>query len=132
MVQGTILLVLKGRKRQWEMKKREVIGGIALARIHRLFELAEKEFSKHPERSNRYVELALRISKKCNVSMPQELKKSYCKKCHCFLKEGVNSKIRVSGSILKITCLECNSTKKISAKRGKKPGKKEPARKRKQ
>ncbi len=115
------------------MKKREIIEGIALARIHRLFELAEKEFSKHPERSNRYIELALKIGKKCNVSVPQELKKSYCKKCHRFLKEGVNSKIRVSGSILKITCLECNSTKKISAvKRGKKPGKKEPAKKRKQ
>ncbi len=115
------------------MNKRTVIQGIALARIHRLFELAEKEFPNHPERSNRYVELALRIGKKCNVAMPQELKKSYCKKCHCFLKEGVNSKVRVSGSILKITCLECNSTKKISAvKRGRKPGKKEKAKKRKQ
>jgi len=106
------------------MKKREVIGGIALARIHRLFELAEKEFSKHPERSNRYVELALRIGKKCNVSMPQELKKSYCKKCHCFLKEGVNSKIRVSGSILKIPAWNATQQRKSALKGVKNLGKK--------
>lgn len=99
------------------MSKREIVQKIARERIYRLFELAEEEFKEHPERSNRYIELALRIGKKCNVSVPQELKKNYCKKCHSFLKAGLNAKIRVSGSILKITCLKCNATKKISAVR---------------
>lgn len=115
------------------MGKREIVQGIATERIYRLFELAEAEFRKRPERSNRYVELALRIGKRCNVSVPQELKRNYCKKCHSFLKEGTNAKIRVSGSILKITCNECNSTKKISAvRREKRAAKRGQGRKRKQ
>jgi len=97
------------------MGRRDIVQGIALERVYRLFELAGVEFKAHPERSDRYVELALKIGKRCNVSVPQELKKNYCKKCFSYLKEGANSKIRVGGGILKITCAKCGATKKISA-----------------
>jgi len=86
---------------------------IALERIYRLFELAEQNFGKHSERSKRYVELALKIGKRCNVRMPAELKRRFCKKCGNYLKAGINSKIRVSKSIVKITCLECGYTRKF-------------------
>ena len=111
--------------RREKMGRRQIVGRIALERIYRLFELAGVEFVRHPERSNRYVQLALKIGKRCNVPVPHELKRNYCKKCHAFLKEGANAKIRVSGGILKITCTGCGVTKKISAVRnGKKAGEK--------
>jgi ribonuclease P protein subunit RPR2 len=96
------------------MGKKDVMGQIARERICRLFELAGKEFSEHPERSDRYVQLALKIGKRCNESVPWELKKNYCKKCKSYLKEGRNSKIRIEGSILKITCNKCGFTRKTS------------------
>jgi len=111
------------------MSMNEIVRGIALERIRILFMAADKEFSEHPNRSRRYVELALKIGKKCNVPVPQELKKNYCKKCGAFLKEGRNSKIRISAGIMKITCTECNATKKIAVKRERKQVKKNQARK---
>ena len=65
---------------------------IGLERIYRLFELAEKELTANPERSKRYIGLALEIAKKARVRMPSELKTKYCKKCKSFLEKGKNSK----------------------------------------
>ncbi|MEM0360132.1 MAG: ribonuclease P [Candidatus Diapherotrites archaeon] len=96
------------------MNKREIISRIARERINRLFELAKKEFSAHPERSHRYVKIAIAIGKRCNERIPWKLKKNYCKKCQSYLQEGKNAKIRVQGSTLKITCMKCNHTRKTS------------------
>ena len=96
-----------------KISKKAVIERIALERMYRLFELAEQNFDKHRERSRHYVELALRIGKRCNVSMPAELKKRFCKRCGEYLKVGVNSKIRVTKGIMKVTCLTCGYTRRI-------------------
>ena len=80
---------------------------IALERIYRLFELAEKEFSKHSERSKRYVELARKIGMKNNVSIPTELKKGFCKKCGSFLKKGKNAVWVKKEKWVEIECKEC-------------------------
>ncbi|MCX8158348.1 MAG: ribonuclease P [Candidatus Diapherotrites archaeon] len=84
---------------------------IALERIYRLFELADIEFEKHPERSRRYVELAREISKKNKVKIPKELKKMFCKKCGAFLKEGVNCAKYFDGNLVRIVCGECGFSK---------------------
>lgn len=96
--------------------KKVSVRKIALERIYRLFELAEINFEKHPKRSTRYIELARKIAMRYNVRIPFELKQKFCKKCNAFLKAGVNAKIRVSGQILKITCLNCNYTRKVGRK----------------
>nr|WP_048060630.1 ribonuclease P protein component 4 [Methanothermus fervidus] len=80
---------------------------IALERINILFNLAEREFHKHPERSHRYVEIARNIAMKYNIRIPRIWKRRFCKKCYKFLKPGYNSRIRVSGGKVKIKCLEC-------------------------
>ena len=95
-------------------KKKNFIANISFERIYRLFELAEAE--KEGKRAKRYVELARKIATRNRVRIPQELKKSFCKKCGAFLKQGVNSKIRVTKSYLSVTCGECGSVKKISLK----------------
>lgn len=108
-------MVYEGAKMAKAIMK-PVVRKIALERIYRLFELAERNFKKHPERSKRYIELARKIAMRCNVRIPFELKQKFCKNCNAFLKAGVNAKIRVSKHIIKVTCLECNYTRKIGEK----------------
>ena len=86
---------------------------IGLERIYRLFELAEQEFSRHPERSRRYVELARKIGTKNKVKVPNELRKSFCKKCGSFLKQGTNSSLGKEGSLLTLACKECGFVRKM-------------------
>jgi len=64
-------------KKAQKEKKLKSNQKIALERIYRLFELAcgNEKYSK------RYLQLAKRMSEKCRVSIPKELKEKYCKKC---------------------------------------------------
>lgn len=84
---------------------------IAKERIEILFGRAEVEFREHPELSNRYVEIALRISMKYNVPIPQAFKKRFCKKCKKYLVPGANCRVRLDSpkKCIVITCLECNN-----------------------
>ena len=59
-----------------------------------LFEQAEKEFSKHPERSDRYVKLTRNISTKYNIPLP-------------------NLRVRLSNNTISRKCLECGDLKKV-------------------
>jgi len=86
---------------------------IALERIYRLFELAEKEIEKHPERSKRYIELARKIGTRNRVRVPQELKQKFCKKCNIALKKGKNAEIEKTKSFLIVKCKECGFERKI-------------------
>jgi len=96
------------------LNKKRLIKKIALERIYRLFEEAEKCFRTKFDFSRRYVELALKIARHCRVRMPKELKLKFCKYCKSFLKIGVNAKLRVTKNYLCLTCLECGKTRKLS------------------
>ena len=98
------------------MQNEGFIEKIAVERIWRLFELAENEFAKHPERSKRYVQLAKKIAERNNVQIPKELKANYCKYCSAYLKLGKNAKLRIKGKMLLLTCMECNKTRKMGIK----------------
>ncbi|MDO8427781.1 MAG: ribonuclease P protein component 4 [Candidatus Diapherotrites archaeon] len=101
-----------GYKEHQRAKTKNIVEQIALERIYRLFELAEQEFEHHKERSTRYVELARKIGTRNKVKIPKELKKQFCKNCGSFLKIGKNCKIRIMGTMMKITCNECKITRK--------------------
>jgi ribonuclease P protein subunit RPR2 len=79
---------------------------IAVERMKILFSRAEAEFGEHPELSNRYVELARKISMKVNVPIPRELKRKFCKKCNHYMVPGKNCRVRI-GSRVRYTCLDC-------------------------
>jgi len=97
---------LKGKPLQGRQK-------LAIERIHRLFELAEKmQASQTPEKekyAKRYVSLAKRIGEKLNVSIPKELKIKFCKKC--FSLKVIREE---NPPFLIVTCTECKATKKYS------------------
>ncbi len=96
----------RGRRPKWMLK-------IAEERINILFNRAEEEFTKHPERSDRYVEMARNIAKRYNMKMPAKWGKRFCRNCHHFLKPGLNCQIRLSNSSVVIKCLECGNINKI-------------------
>lgn len=80
---------------------------IAEERIHILFEEAEKAFADHPERSNRYVEIARNIAMKFNLSMPDELKNLFCPQCYAYWVPSETVRIRLKNGSKVMTCNEC-------------------------
>lgn len=89
-----------GKKPEWQRR-------IAKERIKILFELAEKEFREHPERSRRYIQLARKIGLRYNIRLQKDLKKKFCKKCNSILIPGLSSKVRIKRKIREVKCLNC-------------------------
>ncbi|MBZ2165971.1 ribonuclease P [Methanobacterium sp. VT] len=96
----------RGRRPKWMLK-------IAEERIDILFNKADDELTRHPERSNRYVEMARNIAKKYNMKMSSKWSKRFCHSCYHFMKPGLNCQIRLSDSSVVIKCLECGNINKI-------------------
>jgi ribonuclease P protein subunit RPR2 len=103
-------------RRKKEPRKKPFNVDMAGQRIKRLFELAEKAYPERPDLANRYVEIARRISMRHRVSIPRGLKKRICKKCGAFLVPGENSRVRLDGKNVIITCLECDAIKRYPYK----------------
>jgi ribonuclease P protein subunit RPR2 len=79
---------------------------IAKERIKKLFEEAEKEFSKHPERADRYVEMARKIAMKTKVRLT-EYRTKFCKHCYKYLKPGRNCRVRTKNKKMVYHCNNC-------------------------
>lgn len=86
---------------------------IARERIQILFEEAKKAFPEHPERANRYVELARKIGMHYRVRIPKELKRKFCDECHSYLKPGVNCEVNIDSekNVVEWKCKECGHLK---------------------
>ncbi len=84
---------------------------IAKERIGILFNLAQKDLDKHPERSRRYVQLARKIGLRYNVRFDKFLKRKFCKKCNSLLVVGKSFKVRTNAKerTVRIKCLNCGS-----------------------
>lgn len=81
---------------------------IAKERINELFAQAKQAFAEHPERSNRYVELARRIAMRQRVRIDREFRRQYCHHCYAFLVPGSNMRVRVHDGNVVVTCGSCN------------------------
>jgi ribonuclease P protein subunit RPR2 len=79
---------------------------IATERIYKLFEETDK--TTNPELKKRYLTIATKIGKKCEVSIPKELKTKYCKKCL-----STNVEIKKEKPFIIIACKECGYIKKL-------------------
>ena len=80
---------------------------IARERIEILFKEADAVFHEDSSLSQRYVDLARKLSMKYRVRMPRELKRRFCKHCYCFLKPGVNVRIRNQEGKMVYYCFSC-------------------------
>jgi RNase P subunit RPR2 len=83
---------------------------IAQERIYRLMELAQKmNETKNEKYVKRYITLAKRISEKCRVSIPKELKKIFCRKCFLMDITQIEAK-----PFLIVKCNNCKHEKKYA------------------
>jgi ribonuclease P protein subunit RPR2 len=83
---------------------------IARERIWVLFGRARQEYVTHPERSNRYVELARRIAMRQRIRIDRDLRRQYCHHCYAYLVPGRNMRVRIHRGNVVVTCRTCNRT----------------------
>ena len=96
---------------------------IATSRINQLFILAEQNaLDGKLNLSNRYVEIARKISMRYLVPIPLEHKRRFCKHCYSYLLPHVNSRIRIHRGKIVIFCNNCKKYTRIPIKnKGKNP-----------
>jgi ribonuclease P protein subunit RPR2 len=90
------------RRRKDSHKTRD----LALQRMERLFVLAAVAHVAHPERSDRYVQIARKICTRTRVRMPRLLKRLFCRHCGSFLSPTA-MRVRLREGVLTTTCLLC-------------------------
>lgn len=97
------------------------VKGIALERIHRLFELAGEAFSRgEKDYAGELVSKARKLSTKNNVTIPRELKYRFCRKCGAYWFPGKSVRVRMIEGKIVYKC-ECGAEKsKLVKKRGRK------------
>lgn len=83
---------------------------IARERIRVLFEQARMAYPSHPERSNRYVELARKIAMRQRIRIDRDLRRLYCHHCSAYLVPGRNMRVRVHRGNVVVTCRACKRT----------------------
>ncbi len=88
-------------------KNKDLSKKIAEERIEILFELAERNFKTHPDRTKRYVELARAIGMRYRVRLTREQKRKICKHCYSYLVPGNNCRIRLNDGTVQTACFKC-------------------------
>jgi ribonuclease P protein subunit RPR2 len=91
---------------------------ISMERIDILFKNAEKEFSNNPELSNRYVDIARRITMRQRVRIPTEYKRKFCRNCHSYAVPGENMSVRIHRGKVIYRCSHCGYIRRIPINNG--------------
>ncbi len=105
-----IPLVERSRMKPYKIKRKR----IAIRRIHRLFEMAEKMAEKgRIELATRYVEIARNIGMKYLVRLPGPYKKRFCRKCYSYLLPGENCTVRIKKKMVVVSCHNCNNIMRV-------------------
>lgn len=82
---------------------------IALERIHGLYKLSNSTDNK--DLARRYIEIMVRISKRMDITLSREIKRTYCKKC--FSPYSRDSTIRLKNGLVVIQCRSCGTIRRI-------------------
>jgi ribonuclease P protein subunit RPR2 len=89
---------------------------VARKRIAELFLRAEEMFSEDSALSNRYMELARKLSTKYKVAFSKAQKARFCKVCGAFLVQGENARVRLSKGNIVVSCNICKGVKRFKYK----------------
>nr|Q97C23.2 RecName: Full=Ribonuclease P protein component 4; Short=RNase P component 4; AltName: Full=Rpp21 [Thermoplasma volcanium GSS1] len=81
---------------------------VANERLYYLFSLA---FQTGDER---YIDLMERIGRRMDITLPQDIKRMYCKKCK---KPYKNVRVRLKKNVITVTCLECGDIRRFQINR---------------
>ena len=85
---------------------------VARQHIFILFDNAVSNVRKDPKLAQKQALTARRICMRFKISMPWQIRISFCKKCKQFIAPGIASKIRLGSKpkSIRITCSYCNHT----------------------
>lgn len=98
-------------------KNKKLQKQIANERVKKLFNLAKvRALSGDFYFANRYVFLARKVAMKYRLSIPKELKRSFCKNCYFFLVPNLNCRIRIHRGKIIIFCYNCKKFTRIPLK----------------
>jgi ribonuclease P protein subunit RPR2 len=90
---------------------------IAKQRINKLFELADRNaLSDRLFFSDKYVQLARKISMRYLVKIPREHRRKFCKHCYSYLLPPLTSRIRIHRGKVIIYCNNCKKYTRIPLK----------------
>ena len=85
---------------------------IARERIEILFEKASERCSEdRQDLADRYVELALRIGERAQISIPKKYRLKFCSNCNSYLCAG-EARIRKKESSVNVTCPSCGEVQR--------------------
>jgi len=100
-------------------RKDFMVQDLARQRIEQLFNLAIRTAHSRPDLSDRYVEMAQRLSERTRVRIPRRWKYFVCNSCNRFLYPGTTARVRIAqrrSPHTVITCLRCGGTKRYLLK----------------
>ncbi len=98
------------------VKRAGNVKSIAVERMYTLFSEASSEFSLHPERSHKYIQIILKLAAKAGVRIPRKFRSNYCRKCKIYLSSGANSKVRTRNGKLIVFCMRCKHYRRLLLK----------------
>lgn len=102
-----------GRRRDKNLEKK-----IARGRIDKLFTMAEKmALSGKLNFSDRYVELARKISMRYQIPIPRGFKRCFCKHCYRYMLPGVTCRVRVHRGRIVFYCFNCEKFSRFPLKK---------------
>jgi ribonuclease P protein subunit RPR2 len=101
-----------GRKRDKNLEKK-----IARSRIDKLFTMAEHTaLSGKLNFSDRYVEIARKISMRYQIPIPRRFKRCFCKHCYSYMLPGVTCRVRVHRGRIVFYCFNCKKFSRFPIK----------------
>ena len=72
--------------------------------------------TKNEKLAKRYIDIVIHYKNKNKVKIPNEIKNSFCKKCHIPWIPGKTVKIRKMKGYILYICLKCGYKKRITTK----------------
>ena len=90
-----------------------------LKKVKELFWRASQQFEADKAAANQTIRKARKLAMSQRLRLPPELKRSFCKHCHSYLKPGKNARIRIHKSRVIIYCKECKKFMRIGLARKK-------------
>ncbi len=92
---------------------------IALERVKILFQNARSNLHDKPDLSQRYIEIAKKISTRTRVHLLPEHHTQICRHCKRFIVPGISSRVRIRSQRephIVVTCLYCNGKTRMPIK----------------
>jgi ribonuclease P protein subunit RPR2 len=85
----------------------------AKERVAILFGHAAEVFDEYPEIARRNIISARKMAMRYRIHLTKAQKMSFCKECNAYLKNGINSTVRLRHGKIVLKCKECGFVRRF-------------------